>query len=123
MIKIVIVLVTSTLLCQAAVVKESCNTPEGKEGLCICLRKCPSISSMSTDFDTPMTIERLNYLIDSLCGYADKSPKVCCPVEEVTMIKTEVTTNSEIQTTLSTSEETTTSIQIGYETTSSNEIR
>ncbi|KAG5871651.1 hypothetical protein JTB14_037076 [Gonioctena quinquepunctata] len=65
------------------ILKDICTTPDSKEGYCINLQECPSIYAMSTDFDNPLTIDRLNFLIESQCGYLGNNPKVCCPAAEV----------------------------------------
>lgn len=59
---------------------DSCTTPDNRTGRCIILQECPTIYAMSTDFVTPLTIERLNFLIGSQCGFLGTNPKVCCPI-------------------------------------------
>ncbi|CAG9856893.1 unnamed protein product [Phyllotreta striolata] len=63
--------------------QEVCTTPENHVGVCILLQKCPSIFASSSDFETPLTLERLDFLIESQCGFDGINPKVCCSVEEL----------------------------------------
>ncbi|CAH1105988.1 unnamed protein product [Psylliodes chrysocephalus] len=73
----------AVFVCEAMVVQEFCMTPYLHQGLCIPLQECPSIFEMASDFNTPMTLERLDFLIESQCGYDGYNPKVCCPVAEL----------------------------------------
>jgi len=61
---------------------ESCLTPDHKLGKCILLEHCPSLNKMSNDFETPMTLERFNFLIGSQCKIQKGILTVCCSLDE-----------------------------------------
>nr|CAH7714361.1 unnamed protein product [Callosobruchus chinensis] len=64
----------------ARIETDHCITPELKPGRCIVLQDCRQIFDMANDLLTPMTVERLNFLIRSQCGFLGNNPKVCCPI-------------------------------------------
>ncbi|CAH1954518.1 unnamed protein product [Acanthoscelides obtectus] len=59
---------------------DHCITAELKPGRCIVLQECRQIFDMANDLLTPMTPERLEFLIKSQCGFLGSNPKVCCPL-------------------------------------------
>ncbi|CAH1173513.1 unnamed protein product [Phaedon cochleariae] len=83
MISLRILVFCAFVVCKALVVEEICETPLATAGLCVNLQECPSIYAMSTDFGSQLTLDRLNFLIRSQCGYLGNNPKVCCPATEV----------------------------------------
>ncbi|XP_060525003.1 phenoloxidase-activating enzyme 1-like [Cylas formicarius] len=74
-------------VCSSVTLTEKCLTPNSAAGNCVILEKCPLIYKDSNDFVSPMTLERLNYLIASQCGFKGNIPKVCCPLEKTAPLK------------------------------------
>lgn len=58
---------------------KECSTPDDKYGICINIRNCPKLRKM-------LEIRRKNttvttFLRNSMCGYDDIDPKVCCQLD------------------------------------------
>ncbi|CAH1373195.1 unnamed protein product [Tenebrio molitor] len=61
---------------------DQCLTPNSIDGRCINLQECPSVYAMANNFNAPITIEALTFLMRSQCGFNGTNPKVCCPQNE-----------------------------------------
>ncbi|XP_050087925.1 venom protease-like [Anopheles aquasalis] len=58
---------------------DSCLTPNGQNGICIVYANCDFILQLliRNSYLHDATIE--DYVVDSICGYSDTTPMVCCP--------------------------------------------
>ncbi|CAG9832923.1 unnamed protein product [Diabrotica balteata] len=72
------VLVSLFAISNALFIEEPCTTPKGQPGMCVYVQQCPSILAITTDFDTPMTMDTMDFLIESQCGNTDYIVKYCC---------------------------------------------
>ncbi|ETN61854.1 hypothetical protein AND_006474 [Anopheles darlingi] len=58
---------------------DSCLAPNGQNGICIVYANCDFILQLliRNSYLHDASIE--NYVVDSICGYSDTTPMVCCP--------------------------------------------
>ncbi|EEZ98087.1 hypothetical protein TcasGA2_TC000498 [Tribolium castaneum] len=76
-------LAAAVLLQTGTALPEECLTPNSELGWCIDLQECPTVFTLSNNFNAPITIETLTFLMRSQCGFNGTNPKVCCPREEI----------------------------------------
>ena len=58
---------------------DSCITPNGLDGKCINLEKCPELIRM---LKRPVPTHIKLFLRKSVCAYKSRLPDVCCPIIE-----------------------------------------
>lgn len=58
-------------------VTDTCQNPQGQQGICINIRKCSSLLNLLQS--NPQDPQVGNYLRSSVCGYEGTDPLVCCP--------------------------------------------
>uniref|UniRef100_A0A348G5Y4 CLIP domain-containing serine protease n=1 Tax=Odontomachus monticola TaxID=613454 RepID=A0A348G5Y4_ODOMO len=57
--------------------QDTCQNPQGQQGICINIRKCSSLLNLLQS--NPQDPQVGNYLRSSVCGYEGIDPLVCCP--------------------------------------------
>ncbi|KAH1027737.1 uncharacterized protein LOC109533431 [Dendroctonus ponderosae] len=60
-----------------------CFTPDGKPGACLLLKQCPSVNKLANDYETRITLDTLQFLINSQCTIRGGVLTVCCSFEEL----------------------------------------